>query len=304
MLCGYGDRIFGQLKEINFHTPIKGIRMNSILKGHIYVAVHEVLELPHNDLYKPILVGASCLEPGQDLPDYYLRDDTGYHISEHNVCLSELTGLYWVWKNREDEWVGLVHYRRFFVRRAFDRFFPGSDKFKRLLTEDQVLALMEDYDLILPGKRHYLIETLYSHYSHTFDCRHLDTAREIIGELCPGYLPSFDRVMRMRSGHMFNMAIMKRSILDRYCSWLFPILLELERRETRREMDAYQRRFGGRIGERLLNVWLYDQIRSGQLEEERVCHLPVMRTDQVHRIRKLTAFLMARFFHRSYRRSW
>ena len=278
--------------------------MKNISKGHIYVAAHEVLELPHRGLYRPILVGASSLSPGTDLPDYYFRDDTGDHISDHNGCLSELTGLYWAWKNGADEWVGMVHYRRFFTCRGFLRACLRRDRVENLLTEDQVLGFMEDYDLILPKKRYYLIETLYSHYSHTFDCRHLDTAREIIGEFCPGYLPSFDRVMKMRSGHMFNMAIMKRSILDSYCSWLFPILFELERRETRKDMDAFQKRFGGRVGERLLNVWLYYQIQRGLLEKKRICHLPVMRTDRVHWIRKISAFLMARFFHRSYRRSW
>ena len=289
---------------MNFNAPIKGIQMKNISKGFIYVAAHEVFELPHYGLYRPILVGACFLEPGAAVPDDYLRDDVGDHISGHNGCLSELTGLYWVWKNREDDWAGLVHYRRFFVRRrSFVRWLKKG-RAEDLLTEDQVLDLMEDYDLVLPKKRHYLIETLYSHYSHTFDGRHLDTVREIIGEFCPGYLSSFDRVMRMRSGHMFNMAMMKRDILDRYCSWLFPILLELEKRETRRDMDAYQRRFGGRVGERLLNVWLDEQIRSGLLEEKRICHLPVMRTDRVHWIRKISAFLMARFLHKSYRRSW
>ena len=278
--------------------------MHTNSKGHIYVAAHEVLELPHNDLYKPILVGASTLGSKEEIPKYYLRDDAGENISDHNCCLSELTGLYWIWKNRDDDWMGLVHYRRFFVRRR-----TAADYFRRgraddLVTKKQLSSLMRNYDLILPGKRYYLIETLYSHYSHTFDGRHLDAAREIVGLHCPQFLYSFDRVMKMRSGYMFNMAIMKRKLLDQYCSWLFPILLELERRETRLEMDPFQRRFGGRIGELLFNVWLHYQIDRHTLDKKRIFRLPVMRNDKVNWVRKIAAFMMACLFHKPYVRSW
>ena len=39
-----------------------------LTKGHIYVAAHEVLELPHNDLYRPILVGAANMGPEKEIP--------------------------------------------------------------------------------------------------------------------------------------------------------------------------------------------------------------------------------------------
>ena len=275
-------------------------------KGFIYVAAHEVLELPHNDLYRPILVGASSWDERKDktLPEGFLRDDTGEQISDHNGCLSELTGLYWIWKNRDDDFAGLVHYRRFFALH-----YPFGWPFRKggpdiLLTRAELDGLMDRYDILLPRKRHYFLETLYSHYSHTFDHRHLDTARKIIKELCPDYLPAFDRVMGMRSGYMFNMMIMKKEILDSYCSWLFPILFELERREVRPEMDAFQKRLCGRVGERLCNVWLCHQISRHQVNKERISELAVLRTDPVHWFRKAAAFMMARFFHRRYERSW
>ncbi len=278
--------------------------MNTISKGHIYVAAHEVLELPHNDLYRPILVGASNLSPEEEIPKYYLRDDTGENISDHNNCLSELTGLYWIWKNRDDDWMGLAHYRRFFVCRRSAATYFRRGRADDLVTKKQLSILMRNYDLILPGKRYYLIETLYSHYCHTFDGRHLDSVREIIKDLCPDYLYAFDCVMRMRSGYMFNMMIMKKDMLDNYCSWLFPILFELEKREMRPDLDPYQKRFGGRVGERLFNVWLYHQIRTGYVDKNKIRALPVLRTDTVHWVRKISAFLMARFFHRPYARSW
>jgi len=44
----------------------------------------------------------------------FLFDDQGDHISHDNCWLGDLTGLYWVWRNTEDEWVGTNQYRRFY----------------------------------------------------------------------------------------------------------------------------------------------------------------------------------------------
>ena len=43
----------------------------------------------------------------------YLMDDEGEHISHLNYWLGDLTGTYWVWKNAEEEFIGVNHYRRF-----------------------------------------------------------------------------------------------------------------------------------------------------------------------------------------------
>ena len=89
------------------------------------------------------------------------------------------------------------------------------------------LVSLETTDIILPKRRKYYIETMSSHYEHTLPAEHLEETRRIIRKLQPEYLPAFDEVMHCRSGHMFNMFIMKQSKFDEYCAWLFPILDEL-----------------------------------------------------------------------------
>lgn len=89
--------------------------------------------------------------------------------------------------------------------------------------------IFETHRIVVPKKRKYYIETLYSHYAHTHYAEHLDCVREIIGEQCPDYLNSYDKVIKQTSGYMFNMMVMERALFDSYCEWLFAILFELEK---------------------------------------------------------------------------
>ena len=62
--------------------------------------------------------------------------------------------------------------------------------------------------------------------------------------------------MKGTSIYIFNMFIMNRELVDRYCTWLFDILEELE---NVLDISAYSKndqRVFGFVGERLLDVWL------------------------------------------------
>ena len=94
----------------------------------------------------------------------------------------------------------------------------------------QAQRLLSQSDVLLPKPRHYWIETNYSQYAHAHHARDLDATREILAERWPEYLPAFDAGMKRTWGHRFNMFIMKRSLADAYCAWLFDVLFELEKR--------------------------------------------------------------------------
>ena len=62
--------------------------------------------------------------------------------------------------------------------------------------------------------------------------------------------------MKKTSGHRFNMMVMRKELLDKYCEWLFEILFTLESMLDISTYSKYDQRVFGFVGERLLDVWL------------------------------------------------
>lgn len=213
----------------------------------IVVATHKLYRMPEDPMYLPLLVGAEQNKVEWD----EAGDNTGENISVKNPHYCELTGLYWAWKNLKADYIGLVHYRRHFADNR-----RWKKKTDRIISGTETARLLRGTDILLPKPRHYWIETGYSQYVHAHHHEDLDLTRQIILERYPQYLPAFDRTMQKRSGHRFNMLIMKKELLDQYCAWLFDVLFTLE---GMLDISAYSKndqRVFGFVGERLLDVWM------------------------------------------------
>lgn len=262
----------------------------------IIIAAHKEYPVPQDKIYLPVFVGAELKNPG-DVPAGFTPDNSGENISALNPYYCELTALYWARNNLDCDYIGLAHYRRHF-----------SLKKKRgidfALTAEEISPFLGKAKIFTPKRRKYYIETLYSHYAHTFDGRHLDTAREIIAGRYPGFVSSFDRAVNKRSGYMFNMMIMRRDLLCEYCDWLFDILADLRKMTDESGMDAFQKRYPGRVSEILFNVWLDYAVSSGMISKDEIKEIPVISTEKVNWLKKGTAFLKAKFFGKKYEKSF
>lgn len=258
-------------------------------KIKIIVATHKKYEMPKDEVYLPLHVGSKGKE---NLG--YKTDDLGDNISNKNPYFCELTGLYWAWKNLDADYIGLAHYRRHFRSNINKK---EKNRLDRVITGKEVDKLLDSKEIILPKKRKYYIENLYSHYAHTMYIEPLDITKQIIEEKYPEYLPEFEKLHKRTSAHMFNMFIMKKEILDKYCTWLFDILFELERRVDISKYDSFHARFFGRVSELLLDIW----INTNKLEYEEV---KVIDIERVNWIKKGISFLLAKFFGKKYEKSF
>lgn len=253
----------------------------------IIIATHKQYQMPNDEIYLPVHVGK---EGKEELG--YVGDNTGINISLKNLNFCELTGLYWARHNLDSDYIGLAHYRRHFKGKQKDK-----NKFNTILTSQELTDLLNETDIVLPKKRKYYIETIYSHYAHTLHAEDLDITREIISEIYPNYLKSFDKIMKRRSAHMFNMFIMKKEYVEEYCDWLFEILFELEKRLDISHYSAFEARLYGRVSEVLLDVWL--DYKGYEYKE-----IPVVFVGKTNWLKKGISFLKAKFFGKKYKESF
>lgn len=208
----------------------------------ILIATHKKYWMPSDSMYVPLQVGRARKK---DLG--YIGDDTDDNISVKNEKWSELTGLYWGWKNMKCDYMGLVHYRRHFMYRY------KKDRYASILTTEQAKKLLAKADIVLPRKRNYRIMTLEEHFrEYDITCdSDMEVFYDAIHRLSPEYDNAFHKVMSRRSGHMCNMFIMKKELLDTFCNWEFPILEEIER-----NIKDRRSRLIGYMAEHMLDVWI------------------------------------------------
>lgn len=261
----------------------------------IIVAAHKKYKMPDDKMYLPLQVGAEGKEGIG-----FQKDNTGDNISELNPSFCELTGLYWAWKNLDTDYLGLVHYRRYFslnkkkVKSAFDK----------VLTYDDIKPFVGKIKVFVPRKRKYYIETLYSHYKHTHYIEQLDKTREIIADTYVEYIESFDKVVNKTSGYMFNVMIMEKELLNEYCTWLFDILFKLKEQIDMPELSSFQGRFYGRVSEIIFNVWLDYQISDGRIKRDEIKEISCIYMEKIKWRKKIASFLKAKFFHKKYESSF
>jgi len=243
----------------------------------IVVATHKPYKMPNDPAYLPLHVGkADKRSIGFD------GDDTGVNISAKNYNYCELTGLYWAWKNlKSADVIGLVHYRRHFMSSEK----KDSDKWQRILSGLEIEKIMEKYDIIVPTPRNYFIESNESQYVHAHPKEDWEKMRVLIREQNHEYSMSLDKMRKSTKGHRFNMFIMKKEALDSYCSWLFPILEQIERSQLEKN------RILGHISERMLDVWLYANCNAYKFKE-----MPVKFMERQNWLGKGVNFLWRKFF--------
>lgn len=186
-------------------------------------------------------VGGNRLE----VADVY--DNMGDNIAEKNASYCELTALYWMWKNSDADYVGLEHYRRFFCSRSVFRAKP--------LSKERISKLIIENDIILP-KRNRAKPSIYGNYIRKHYKSDMDICVDIIKAM-PEYADIVDVALAAKRETVCNMFVMSKELADDYCSFIFYVLSEAEKRIDISERNAYDKRVFGFLAERLFNVWIY-----------------------------------------------
>ena len=199
-------------------------------------------------LYYPINGGCSLRDSNP--PNWLHYDDIGDNISQHNHALNEMTSIYWFWKNydwRSLDYVGFNHYRRFFNPKDFSDY--------------------KKYDLIVAKSYQFKncsnIEQQYKHYHHSND---FDTLLDVLQKYSI-YFKSFKSYCQQsQMVAPCNMFIMKSHLFDMYCTFMFPLLMQLIN-YVNLTSDSYQHRAIAFLSERLTSWWVSNKMKTLKVKQ-------------------------------------
>ena len=254
-----------------------------MMKTQIFVMTHKKFNPPNNPIYIPLQVVAA-LNP--DLG--YMRDDVGDSISALNPYYGELTGMYWLWKNYHDaDLIGVCHYRRFFFNER------GT-----LMTQEEYETALQDADVMVSNCIH--APTSYLEYfGNSHNVKDMLLAGDIIKILFPEDTQAFEEVMHQDKYYFGNLCVMRKSLFDAYCDWLFTIFFEMEKYIDVSSYDDYHKRIFGFLSEELLMVYITSKklkIKEGHVGitaekaetvEFKLAMVQLVRTGQFTEARKL-----------------
>lgn len=211
------------------------------MKLRIYAMTHKKFDVPSDPMYQPFHVGRAC---AMDLG--YLGDNTGENISHLNCYYSELTGLYWLWKNCKDvDYIGTCHYRRFLINEQ-----------EKVFNKHEYEILLQKYDIITT-KRVILNNSYHFGFSANHNVAVLNMTGQVIKDLYPSYYDMFIQRVHENETYFGNMFVTSKALYDKYCEWLFTIFEEVSKRiNLDTDEDAYHKRVLGFISEFLLLVWI------------------------------------------------
>lgn len=221
---------------VGFHRPDIHVFMAKHIKDKRVAEEHF-----RPDWLTPIQVGAALCE--ERIAN--ILDCDGDNISERNGNYSELTALYWIWKNRLNHawskdtrgYYGLCHYRRYLD-----------------LSEDDVLRLADnDVDVVLPFPMPYEPD-IEEHHKRYLKDSDWDALLRALTELQPEYAANFPDILKQRYLYNYNILIARKNVLRDYCEWLFPVLTRTEELSVPQGKDRKDR-YIGYMGETLLTLY-------------------------------------------------
>lgn len=222
----------------------------------IFVAMHKPSIAFVSDVITPIHVGKAKSKTNLGIAG----DNTGDNISDKDPFYSEVSAIYWMWKNVEADIVGLYQYRRYLDLNENLFEIPLSHKHFSYLTGNNlksITTLMEEYDIILPHKEK-LKTSLYNHFILNHPKEGIDTVLEVIKEKYPEEYEKAYMALQEKEGYFHNIFITKKEVLNDYASWLFDILFETEKRvhHILEKKSSHDRRHYGFLAERLLHIYI------------------------------------------------
>lgn len=174
----------------------------------------------------------------------FVFDDVGDNISHLNRYLGDLTGLYYIWKNTNHEFVGTNQYRRFY-------------------SDEQVNSLQLNDNTLYVTNPHYFEQGIAEQFIYW----HGKQGLQILESACKSKSINFtteliESMYQIKHISVANMFFAHNKLFNKVCETLFPIVFELYE-GTKYTLDFIQNpsqtRLLAFLAERILTVMYFNK---------------------------------------------
>ena len=163
------------------------------------------------------------------------------NLNKYNLYLNEVQGLYHIWKYAKEDIVGLCHYRRFFWYK---------NDYLKLEDAEEIL---KKYDIIVAPKVSF---NMNLYYQLRFEVENSDKLDKYLN-LFYKEVPEFEEYLKETGFNNREIFVCKKELIDKYCEWLFPIILPITEQFDKEDKDTdCNQRLISQIIERLFSYWL------------------------------------------------
>ena len=259
----------------------------------ILIVTHKPSIFPKHEAFVPIHAGRSiALKNSKDgklgkkslkwLIKNTIGDNSGDNISEKNRFYSELSAVYWAWKNYDKlgnpDYIGFMHYRRHFMfnfeenqKKQWDlrekayanKYINSLETHLKENTQqiDDILEILKKYDGIITHQSDLSllgIQSVYEDYKKNISgvqIKDFDLLINHIESNYPQYKEHAQNLKKKHHKHMYQMFILPKEEFFNYAKFLFEILFELEKKI---DLDTYTqngKRTLGYLGENIYDIY-------------------------------------------------
>ncbi len=264
-------------------------------KIKILIAYHRPAILFKSDILEPIHVGRDvALTKSKDglinkgdlnwLEQNMRGDNEGDNISQLNRYFSELTSLYWAWKNYEKlgdpDYIGLMQYRRHFIFNentfinhkntniencySIIEFNYAPENYLDLigLNDKNIQDLLSNYDYVTVKECDFSyinIKSVKSDFIKNIEgvkIQDYNFMSQIVAQKYPHLKKYLDHQTTSAKSYLYQMFILPKNIFFEYMNFLFDVLFDIYKKKDFSQYSVNGQRTLGYLGEKLFDCYI------------------------------------------------